>query len=81
MQFSKPCLAPLQLLLPVTKATVEHSFSDMSQVKTRLRSRLGQNTLDEAMHVCIEGPPMLSDDELDASVSHWKNANPRRLNV
>ena len=74
-------LAPLQLVLPVTTATVERSFSDMRQVKTRLRSRLGENTLDQAMRVCIEGPPTLSEDELDTNVTHWKNMKPRRLSV
>ena len=52
-------LASLHLVLPVTTATVERSFSDMRQVKTTLRSRLGENTLDQAMRVCIEGPPTL----------------------
>ena len=74
-------LASMQLVLPVTTATVECSFSDMRQVKTRLMSRLGENTLDQAMRMCIEGPPTLSDDELDTNVSHWKNMKPRRLNL
>ena len=46
----------VQLLLPVIKATVECSFSDKRQVKTRLRSHVGKNTLDQAMPVCIEDP-------------------------
>ena len=52
-------LASLHLVLQVTAATVERSFSDMRQVKTTLRSRIGENTLDQAMHVCIEGPPVV----------------------
>ena len=74
-------LASLQLVLPVTTATVERSFSDMKLVKTRLRSRLGENTLDQAMRVCIEGPPTLSEDELDNIVTLWKDMKPRRLSV
>ncbi len=49
------CLASLHLVLPVTTATVERSFSDMKLVKTRLGSRLGEDTLDQAMRVCIKG--------------------------
>ena len=41
--------ASLHLVLPFITASVERSFSDMRQVKTRLRSRLGENTLDQAM--------------------------------
>ena len=65
-------LAYLQFALPVTTATVE---------RTRLRSWLEANTLDQAMCVCIEGPPMPSNNELDTIVTHWKNMKPRRLNV
>ena len=74
-------LASLHLVLPVITVTVERSFSDMRQMKTRLRSQLGENTLDQAMRVCIKGPPTLSDDKLDTIVTHWKNMKPRRLNV
>ena len=37
-------LKPVALVLPVTTATVEETFSDMEMVKTRLRSRLGEDT-------------------------------------
>ena len=33
----------------VTTATVERSFSDMKLIKTRLRSRLGEETLNHTM--------------------------------
>ena len=59
-------------ILPVTKAAVECSFSDTRQVKTRLRSHLGENTLDQAMPVCIEDPSKLSDDKLATIVTHSK---------
>ena len=75
------CLASLHLVLPVTTSTVERSFSDMKLVKTRLRSRLGEDTLDQAMRVCIEGLERLGDSELEAIVSHWKEQKPRRLVV
>ena len=71
----------LQFVLAVTIVTVERSFSDMRQVKTRLRSRLEENTVDQAMYVCIEGPPTLSDNKLDTIVTHLKNMKPRRLNA
>jgi len=70
------CLAAVQLVLPVTTATVERSFSDMRLVKTRLRSRLGENTLDQLMRICIEGPDMLSDEHLEAIVNNWKSQRP-----
>ena len=72
-------LASLSLVLPVTTSTVERSFSDMKLTKTRLRSRLGEDTLDQTLRLCIEGSPTLSDEELDSIVRNWKQQKPRRL--
>ena len=44
---------------------MERSFSDMKQIKTRLRNRLGEDTLDQAMRISIEGPEKISSDSLD----------------
>ncbi len=74
-------LASLCVILPVTTATVERSFSDMKLVKTRLRSRLSEETLDQAMRVCIEGPEKLSYRELETIVELWKNQKKRRLAI
>ncbi len=71
-------LASLCVVLPVTTATVERSFSDMKLVKTRLRSRLSE---DQAMRVCIEGSEKLSYRELETIVEHWKNQKKRRLAI
>ena len=46
-------------------ATVERSFSSIKLVKTRLRSQLGCDTLDQALKVCIEGPERLTDESLE----------------
>ena len=40
----------------------------MKLVKTRLRSQLGDDTLDQAMRVCIEGPERLTNENLEAIV-------------
>ena len=53
----------------------------MKLVKTGLRSRLGENTLDQVMRVGIEGPDRLSDNELEAILDHWKDQRPQRIFV
>ena len=50
-----PKLAEILEVIPVTTATVERSFSSMKLIKTRLRSRLGEETLEHTMRICIEG--------------------------
>ena len=72
-------LAAILELLPVTTATVERTFSSMKLIKTRLRSRMGENTLEHTMRICIEGPDQLSNDTLEAVVDHYKGAKKRRL--
>ncbi len=74
-------LATIVSILPVTTATVERSFSNMKLVKTRLRNQLSDNTLDQAMRVCIEGPERLSNESLEAIIDHWKQQKTRRLLV
>ena len=55
-------LGSILMILPVTTATVERTFSTMKLVKTRLRSRMGEDTLEHTMHICIEGPDILPKD-------------------
>ena len=73
---------PRLFLLPVVAATVEMSFSGIKLVKTRLRSQLGCDTLeDQALRVCIEGPERLTDECLEAIIEHWKEQKTCRLIV
>ena len=65
-------LARLALVLPVTTATVERSFSDIKLIKTRLRSRLGEETLNHTMQITIEGPDKLNSENLDSIIQYWK---------
>ena len=61
-------IARLAVVLPVTTATVERSFGDMKLIKTRLRSRLGEETLNHTMRISIEGPDKLNSEDLIVSV-------------
>ena len=72
-------VATILEVLPVTTATVERSFSSMKLIKTRLRSRMGEKTLDHAMRICIEGPDRLSDDTLEPVVDNYKEVKQRKL--
>ena len=72
-------LASISLVLPVTMSTVERSFSDMKLTKTRLLNRLGEDTLDQTLRLCIEGPPTLADDDVESVMRYWKQQKPRQL--
>ena len=66
------------MVLPVSTATVERSFSDMKQIKDRLRNRLLPVAMFKLMIIAIEGPPLLEVD-FDAVLALWKAMKPRRL--
>ena len=69
-------------VLPVTTAlTVEHSFSAMKLIQTRLCSRLGGDALEHTMCICIEGPDQLSDDVLESVADHYKRVKKRKLDL
>ena len=65
-------LARLTVVLPVTIATVKRSFSDMKLIKTQLRSRLGEETLNHTMRISIEGSDKLNSEDLDSIIQYWK---------
>jgi hypothetical protein len=62
-------------IIPLTTATVERSFS------TNLRNRLKDTMLDWCMRIAIEGPDSLSDEDITAIITIWKEKRTRRLVV
>ena len=68
----------IAMVLPVSTATVERSFSYMKQTKDRLRNRLLPATMFKLMIIAIEGPP-LHEVDFDTALALWKAMKPRRL--
>ena len=77
---SFPNLATLAKIVPFTSGG-SNCREELQQVKTRLRSQLGDDTLNQTIRVCIEGPERLTDESLEAIIEHWKEQKPRRLIV
>ena len=74
-------IAAILGVLPVTTATVERSFSNMKLLKTRLRSRMSEETLDYYIRICIEGPDQLSDENLEAVLEYYKGMKIRKIKL
>ena len=72
-------LTTIAMILPVSTATVERSFINMKLIKTRLRNRLGDETLDQAMRVSVEGKSKLTAEDLDNILQYWKQQKNRKL--
>ncbi len=56
------------MVLPMSTATVEWSFSDRKQIKNRLHNRLQPSSLSKLMMIAIEGP-QLDEVDFDAVLS------------
>ena len=50
----------------------------MKLTKTQLQSTLEEDTLDQTLRLCIEGPPTLSDEDIDLVFRNWKQQKPRQ---
>ena len=68
----------LTIAIPVSTTTVKRSFSDMKQIKDRLRNRLLPASMFKLMIIAIERPP-LHEVDFDAVLALWKAMKPRRL--
>ena len=76
-----PCLSKLAciaLILPISTAECERSFSAMKRVKTELHNRLITTTLDHLLRISISGPD-LKDYDFDRAVDEWGAMRNRRI--
>ena len=76
-----PCLSKLAciaLILPISTAECERSFSAMKRVKTELHNRLITTTLDHLLRISISGPD-LKDYDFDRAVDEWDAMRNRRI--
>ena len=60
------------------KNNVHTLCCDMKLIKTRLRSRLGEETLNHTMRISIEGP---DKQDLDSIIQYWKEKKTRKLMI
>ena len=70
-------LAAILIVLMVTMAIVEQTFSSMKLIKTRLCNRMGESTLEHTMRIWIKGPDRLSNETLEV-IDHYKYLKQRR---
>ena len=78
---SYPCLATyaeIALILPVSTADCERTFSTMGSIKTTLRNRLSQRILNSLMTISTEGPA-LKDFNFDQCVKFFGQLKKRKI--
>ena len=74
MTFPNKILLTIAIVLPVSTATVERSFSDMKQIKDRLHNRLLPASMFKLMIIAIEKPPLHEVDLCSAGFAEGNEA-------
>lgn len=72
-------LCEILLVIPVTTASVERSFSTMNRVLTKTRKRMLPGTLMYCMLINIEGPDIPTEDFLNKTVDLYAAKKNRRI--
>ena len=67
-------------VVPVHTADVERAFSQLKLIKTRIRNRLAESTLDCLLRIAIEGPSP-EDYPFSEAVELWASKKNRKLSV
>lgn len=73
-------LAKAYKVQPPHTADCDRDFSRMALIKTELRNRMGQVTLDCLMRIAIEGPD-IGSFPFTKAVKHWASKKERRYRV
>lgn len=71
-------LAEIYRVIPPHTADVERDFSQMKLIKTYLRNRMKEQTLDSIMRIVIEGPT-LKEFPFEDAVQLWAKKKKRRV--
>ena len=71
-------LAQICRVVPIHSADVERSFSQLKLVKTNIRNRMFEKTLDSLLRITIEGPEVNEFHVKDA-VTLWASKKNRRI--
>ena len=74
-------LAAILEILPVTTAPVERTFSSMKLIKARLRNKMGDDTLELTMRICIEGPNHLTYETLEQILDYYRTIKKRKISL
>ena len=65
-------------VVPIHTAGVERTFSQLKLLKTRVRNRMNEKTLDSLLRIALEGPPT-SEFPVSEAVKGWAAKKNRLL--
>ena len=72
-------LAKICRVIPIHIANVERTFLQLKLIKTRVRNRMNENTLDALLRIEIEGPADVHDFPVGKVVELWSKKKNRRI--
>ena len=73
-------LAKICRVIPIHTADVERTFSQLKLIKTSIRNRMAEKTLDSLLRIVTEGP-CIEEFPISDAVTLWAKKKNRRLSV
>ena len=73
-------IAKICRVIPIHTADVERTFSQLKMIKTGIRNRMCEQTLDALLRIVTEGP-CLEDYPISEAVNLWAKKKNRRLST
>ena len=77
-QFPNIVTFKTSLLIPPTTSTIERGFSVINLICTPLRTSLSESNLDRFARICINGPEIFSESDVEKMVDIFKRTNDNR---
>ena len=74
-------LLRLALLIPPSTLGIERGFSIINFLVSRFRKTHSENNIDQLMHICLDGPEFLSEEQLEKIIDIYKDNAPRRISL
>ena len=71
----------LALLIAPSTSGVECGFSVINLLVSTLHKSLSENNIDQLMHICLDGPKFLSEEQLEKIIDIYKDNAPCRIFV
>ena len=71
-------MAQICRVIPIHSADVDRTFSQLKLIKTAVRNRMTEQTLDSLLRIIIEGPSVEEFPFRDAAIL-WASKKNRRL--
>ena len=80
---SPPCFSPAKIcrVIPIHTTNVERTFSQVKLIKTSIRNRMAEKTIDSLLHIVTEGPCIEEFSDIGRSYTLGKEKEQETISI